>query len=363
MAKKLGKIILKYYVYGGITAEEYNANKDTIMQKNIGTLTMASAVTALMFAGLLLSSFFSNTIGKSQSYYAIMLVLSAFVFVMSLTVVKIKPQVVTALWYLLFLAFGLYGIFLNTLIRPELSATTICVFIVAGPLLILDRPARVLSFMLGIAALFIIFAVNNKTESMAFADSVNLICCLIMGIMIYVTLNHIRLKEIVQARHLRYERDTDRLTDLLNKSAAEETIQKQLKSLPGKGALLVMDIDEFKTINDTYGHAYGDMILNRTAGCITSVFGEKGTCSRFGGDEFVIYLPEITEPDLAVLLDRLKENIKNEIVLPSQHMHVTMSAGAAFATRHGNDYSDLFRSADTALYAAKKAGKDRYMIY
>lgn len=363
MAKKLGKSILKYFVYGGITEEEYNANKDAIMQRNMETLPAASAVTSLMFAGLLLSSLFSNSIGKSQSYYVIMLILSVFVLIMSLTVVKMKPPIVIFMWYLLFLAFGLYGIFLNTLIRPELSATTICVFVVAGPLLIIDRPVRIIGFMMGLSALFVVCAVNAKTQYLAFADSVNLICCLLMGITIYITLNRVRLREIVQASQLRYERDTDRLTGLLNKAAAEEIIRRQLKSLPGKGALIVMDIDDFKTINDTYGHAYGDVILNITAGCIISVFGEIGTCSRFGGDEFVIYLPEISEPDLSAMLDSLKENLKSGIVLPSQDMHVNVSVGAAFSMRHGNNYRDLFQSADTALYAAKKAGKNRYMIY
>lgn len=363
MPKKMKEIIIRFLIYGGISKEDYDENKEAVIRRNMQTLPPTSAVTTLMFAGLLLSSFFSNSIGKSQSYYVIMLILSVFVLIMSLTVVKMKPSIVIFMWYLLFLAFGLYGIFLNTLIRPELSATTICVFVVAGPLLIIDRPVRIIGFMMGLSALFVVCAVNTKTQYLAFADSVNLICCLLMGITIYITLNRVRLREIVQASQLRYERDTDRLTGLLNKAAAEEIIRRQLKSLPGKGVLLVMDIDDFKTINDTYGHAYGDIILNRTAECIISVFGEIGICSRFGGDEFVIYLPEIFEPDLSVLLDSLKEKLMSGIVMPSQDMHVNVSVGAAFSMRHGNDYKDLFQSADTALYAAKKAGKNRYMIY
>lgn len=363
MPKKLKEIIIRFLIYGGISKEDYAENKDAVIKRNMETLPPASAVTTLMFAGLLLSSFFSEAINNAQSYYVIMFLLALFVLIMSLTAVKYKPELAILMWYLLFLAFGLYGVLLNTFVRPELSATTICVFVVAGPLLIIDRPARVLSFMLALAAAFIACAVNTKTPYLAFADSVNLACCLLMGMTIYVCMNHVRLREIVQARHLCHERDTDRLTGLLNKAAAEETIRHQLKSMPGKGALLVMDIDDFKTINDTYGHAYGDVILNRTAGCITSVFGEIGTCSRFGGDEFVIYLPETSEPVLAVMLDNLKISLKRDIVLPSQDMHVTMSAGAAFSMRHGNNYRDLFQSADTALYAAKKAGKNRYMIY
>lgn len=63
------------------------------------------------------------------------------------------------------------------------------------------------------------------------------------------------------------------------------------------------------------------------------------------------------------MLDNLADTLKRDITLPRQDKYVSVSVGAAFASRHGNDYGDLFRSADTALYAAKKAGKDRYMIY
>lgn len=363
MPKKVKEIVIKYLIYGGISKEDYDENREAILKRNQETLPPASAVTTLMFAGLLLSGIFSEVINNAHTYYLIMFLLALFVLIMSLTAVKHKPELSIMMWYLLFLAFGLYGVLLNTLVRPELSATTICVFVVAGPLLIIDRPVRVLSFMLALAAAFIACAVNTKTPYMAFADSVNLACCLLMGMTVYFCMNHVRLREIVQARHLCHERDTDRLTGLLNKAAAEEAIRRRLREMPEKGVIIVMDIDDFKYFNDTYGHAFGDVILNITAGCITSVFDETATCSRFGGDEFVIYVPETSEHDLAIMLDNLADTLKRDITLPRQDKYVSVSVGAAFASRHGNDYGDLFRSADTALYAAKKAGKDRYMIY
>ena len=363
MFKKLGKMIPRYFLYGGISREEYNENKEAIIQRNMETLPVTAAVTSLMFTGLFISSFFSDSIGISRSYYATMMIVSLFVLAISLTWVRANQKYVLVLWYILFFAFGMYAIFLNTLVRPELSATTICVFVVAGPLLVIDRPVRVVGFMSVLSGVFIVSAVNHKTAYLAFADSVNLLCCLLMGITIYVCLNHVRLREIVQAQHLRVERDTDRLTGLLNKTAAEESIRRKLRTSAGDEALIIMDVDDFKICNDTYGHAYGDAVLRMAARCINTVFREKSTCSRFGGDEFVIFTEDMTEPEISHKLENLSEVLREKIALPLNDKSVTISAGVAFTTRHGKEYEDLFRSADTALYAAKKAGKNRYMIY
>lgn len=222
MPKKVKEIVIKYLIYGGISKEDYDENREAILKRNQETLPPASAVTTLMFAGLLLSSIFSEVINNAHTYYLIMFLLALFVLIMSLVAVKHKPELSIMMWYLLFLAFGLYGVLLNTLVRPELSATTICVFVVAGPLLIIDRPVRVLSFMLALAAAFIACAVNTKTPYMAFADSVNLACCLLMGMTVYFCMNHVRLREIVQARHLSHERDTDMLSEMLYSTSLQD---------------------------------------------------------------------------------------------------------------------------------------------
>ena len=104
-------------------------------------------------------------------------------------------------------------------------------------------------------------------------------------------------------------------------------------------------------------------MLRMAARCINTVFREKSTCSRFGGDEFVIFTEDMTEPEISHKLENLSEVLREKIALPLNDKSVTISAGVAFTTRHGKEYEDLFRSADTALYAAKKAGKNRYMIY
>lgn len=348
--------------YGGLTKEEYQSSIRDITRKNQETLVLGSAMVALLFLGLFCGSLVSANMADARLMYGLMLVVSAVIFALSKTVTPRRPGLVLPLWYLLFLAFSAYGVMLNTFLRPTLSATTICAFLLAGPLLIIDRPLRMIAYTLTVAVVFIFCALSAKTPYLAFADSVNVICCVFLGAAIYTRLNRVKLREMCHARQVQRERDTDRLTMLCNKSAFMDRIQAAL-SRKTTGALLVMDVDNFKQINDSYGHDFGDVILQRTARCIQETFQPAGLCARFGGDEYVVFLPGIDKDALTEALDRLMARIKADVVLPDAGKTLGISVGVAFFPRDGQDYGALFRSADNALYAAKKLGKNRYLIY
>ena len=355
-------------LYGGLSREEYEECRGQILQKNAGTLISGSAVTTVMFAGLLAGCAFSEAMRRSIGYYLVMAIVCGTVLLLSLTAVKKKQQLSLPLWYVLFVAFGWYGICMNTFVRPELSSTTLCVFIVAGPLLILDRPCRVMGFSAALSVAYIICARLTKSPYLAFADSVNVACCLLISMVIYASLTGVRMREILQAKRLKEAGDTDRLTGLLNKTAAEEQIRASLETVSdpetytGMDVLLVADLDGFKQINDTYGHAFGDVVLRWTADCIRKAFRENDILSRFGGDEFVLYLPNMEKQDLKERLETLMRMIEEEIPLPAPQQHMTISVGAACFPQDSTEYSSLFHCADKALYSAKKAGKNQYCI-
>ena len=232
---------------------------------------ISSVLVTILFLALFCGSLVSKNMADAKSFYGMMLVVNAAIFVLTKTVTRQRPRMVLPMWYLLFIAFSTYGVLLNTFLRPTLSATTICVFLVAGPLLIIDRPIRVISYTLSLAIVFIFCAVSAKSPYLAFADSVNVLCCVFLGAAIYTQLNRVKLREMCQAQHLQRERDIDRLTMLLNKSAFIEKVQGKLHSNTTE-ALLVMDVDDFKNINDSYVHDFGDVILQRTARCIQDSF-------------------------------------------------------------------------------------------
>ena len=166
----------------------------------------------------------------------------------------------------------------------------------------------------------------------------------------------------MQARLLEQQRDTDKLTGLLNKAAIEARIRSLLEMTYPQGTLVIIDIDNFKHVNDTYGHVFGDIVLRRTADCIRAVFPEKALCGRFGGDEFLLFMPG-PDDDVAEKMDQMVDLLKREVEYPDPQDSFGMSAGTAAAPRNGQNYLTLFQKADEALYAAKRAGKNRWVTY
>ena len=353
-------VIGDLFLRGGISKKEYKEISTAMDKKNRETLFLASIICAVMFTGLLIACLYSPTIKDAAAYYGIMVVACVCLAVLSATTVRKHPRLALWLWYALYVFFGSYAVLLNTVIRPNISATTLCAFLVAGPLLIIDRPIRVAVYMSGLSVVFIALAYNCKTSYLAFADSVNVVCCIFIGIAIYTRIVRIKLRDIIQTRLLEKERDTDKLTNLLNKAAIERSIREKLLKPGARGTLVILDIDNFKQINDTFGHAFGDVVLRLVAECIREE--SSALCGRFGGDEFLLFLPE-TGDALAEKMERLLKRLKEYIQFPVADSCFCASVGTASVPNDEKDYNGLFQMADEALYAAKRAGKNRWIAY
>ena len=128
-------------------------------------------------------------------------------------------------------------------------------------------------------------------------------------------------------------------------------------------AVVYLDLDGFKQINDTLGHNIGDALLKIVARRLESVVREEDTVARVGGDEFVIALWQITNSsDVATVAAKLVEIVSRPYVIENQTINVTASAGISIYPAHGEHVESLMKSADAALYEAKNAGKNAYRI-
>ncbi|MEK5037945.1 GGDEF domain-containing protein [Sporosarcina sp. FSL K6-3457] len=156
----------------------------------------------------------------------------------------------------------------------------------------------------------------------------------------------------------------DSLTGLKNRAAFDEEIKKILAKKQGNVALMMIDIDNFKTVNDSLGHGEGDRILQLVATMIQEVAGPNHVVARVGGDEFVIILSKIKERELKQLAAKMVNQLKE--VLLAQHqlenMDVSISIGIAYATMH-DEADTLYNKADHALYKSKENGKNQYNFY
>ena len=156
----------------------------------------------------------------------------------------------------------------------------------------------------------------------------------------------------------------DFFTGLLNKRSCKEYVSDAIASNKDKHYMAMIDIDDFKNINDTYGHLYGDKVILKVASIINSALNGRGIVGRFGGDEFFIFTNWITtEGQLRSILTHIKQKVRDELNQGENGSVVTLSIGVCKYPDDGSDYDSLLNKADKCLYIAKNKGKNRYIIY
>jgi diguanylate cyclase (GGDEF)-like protein len=157
----------------------------------------------------------------------------------------------------------------------------------------------------------------------------------------------------------------DHLTGLHNRQAMEDEVTHLLKEGPCQWAMMLLDLDHFKNINDTYGHEVGDQILQQLALRLQAVTRESDLLSRLGGDEFLVLLsiPQPAAANSLLASERLHEAIAPPFVVGEQQLRLGISVGIAIPPQHGNTLSELLRHADLALYQAKSRGRSRSAVF
>ncbi|MBM4219152.1 MAG: EAL domain-containing protein [Gammaproteobacteria bacterium] len=158
----------------------------------------------------------------------------------------------------------------------------------------------------------------------------------------------------------------DPLTLLANRSLFRDRVEHAVAVSKRNGravTVVFVDLDNFKNINDSLGHATGDRVLNKSAQRLVKATRGGDTVARLGGDEFAVLLENLTSRDQVIeVAGRIVESLRESLDLPGADMRVSASVGIAFATPD-DGVEDLMRNADVAMYAAKTAGKGRYVVY
>jgi len=170
------------------------------------------------------------------------------------------------------------------------------------------------------------------------------------------------------AQQLIYLAERDALTGLFNRHRLHEEMEKLLAESARagtQGALLFFDLDEFKYINDTFGHQAGDATLTRIATELSAQVRRNEVLARLGGDEFALLIPQITDmKEVEILAERVVRAIAQlPFVFSDKPLRVTVSLGVALYPQHGATIEDLIAHADTAMYQAKACGKNTWQVY
>ena len=210
-------------------------------------------------------------------------------------------------------------------------------------------------------------------------NKTNMFLFWVTSMLLFIFLHTIHTKRKASKNEIEFLAYFDPLTNLPNRSSFKESLNLAITEAAENdtmGAVLFMDIDEFKRINDTLGHDSGDELLKQISKAMaqhmrqgdtfdpTNRFKTRDIVSRLGGDEFTVLLTDIKDVNsVAIVANRILQHISQAFYLNGHEVHITSSIGIAFFPQDGNDVDKLLKNADTAMYHAKDTGKNNYQFY
>ena len=168
-------------------------------------------------------------------------------------------------------------------------------------------------------------------------------------------------------KHIEFLAHHDSLTQLPNRTLLEDRIRQAIatsRHQENRTAILMLDLDRFKLINDTLGHDVGDLLLESVAHRLSAAVGETETVARLGGDEFIVLMPDVDSIDQALAMaQKILAAVAQVHLIGSEELHVTPSIGISLFPDDGDDAAALLRGADTAMYHAKSVGRNNFQFF
>ncbi len=173
-------------------------------------------------------------------------------------------------------------------------------------------------------------------------------------------------KRLREQEFLREMATRDSFTKLLNRGTMEERIKAALENqkLQQEHAYIALDVDNFKQINDSYGHGMGDMLILTLAKALNEAFGEESDIGRMGGDEFAVFVKNVaSRGEVCERARSVMDNLRAQMAAMNLLQEATVSIGIAFAPEAGVCFRELYERADQALYQVKKKNKNGIAVY
>ena len=187
----------------------------------------------------------------------------------------------------------------------------------------------------------------------------------VYGCLVMVTDIIGRIRDNQQKKELENKADTDLLTGLNNKLATERKIKEYMARNPDSQSMMfLLDVDNFKSVNDTMGHAFGDEVLSSLGEGISVIFRASDIIGRVGGDEFMIFLKSVpTTEAIRKEAKKVEDFFRSFQVGEKEKYDVRASIGVAVFPHEGTDFETLYKAADQGLYKAKRRGKNQLAFY
>ena len=356
--------IKNWLLYGGLRKDEFDLIRGELRKNNFWIMQGVGAMFMLLYFTLAVVGVFMPAF-HGAVWANVGSILVCFVFIMSnFTLDKIHPSNTLITIYLFLAYVFIYAAYFSIFQGYENCGVIICAVFLAVPIVITDRPCRIIGFELTALVLYCLCAalcVGDATRTVTLiGDSVS---CTVFGFLIASRYTRIKMLDVLSNINLESEATRDGLTGLLNKTTFERDVSNALGE-GAPGVFIIADLDDFKRVNDMYGHDVGDDALEGMADCIRQCFRSSDALGRFGGDEFIIFMRGAVDLEVAKAhVERLLALISVHVKLSDETDIVHGSAGIApVGVNAGLTYDEVFKRADLALYEAKGAGKNQYRV-
>ncbi len=361
---KVLRMIRNYVCYCGIEKDEYNAVKKDAYISNYNVWRILHFMMLAVFALLSVSSLKVDIMTANRVFYLISFAYSAVAAVLFGFVLKKDSLAAQLLIYLSISVLFLFGVSISQN-KPDFPATTFIVLLLITPMFVIDKPYFMAIELTAAAVIYLSWMRGIKDPVVWRMDAGNVIIFTVVGIFLHIIANSIRIKEFVLTREINIQKDIDELTGLKNKSCVTREINEYLADArKDKGIMLLLDLDRFKAINDTYGHDTGDAVITQFGGFLLNAFRDGEIVGRFGGDEFIVFIKDTCErADAEDAARKIVDGAAALDILADKGQSISASIGIAMYSGKEKNYSEIFKKADMAMYSAKADTAVRYSFY
>lgn len=349
---------LRPFLTGGMTQEMAERHSEEMRAENRRTLHYLNGLCCCCAVVMLLASWLLPSWHRGFALHLVFF--SAALW----CTVKNKHKHLSAGLYTSMAVLYAFAIFNHILVTPEEYAVYICVALAILPTLVVDVYWHTALVSVAAWGLFLVGTICYGAVGVAAHNIINATLALTLGLTMGFRNIRAHAESIALQETVLTQRDIDQLTRTVTRRTGEERARLILQRGDDVCTMFILDVDNFKKVNDTYGHGYGDQILRMVADTLRSSFRAVDLVFRLGGDEFMVLV--VGNADESWIKDKSEQVLHKmaQAVPPGGKMaRVSVSIGAVQCPKYGTEFAELYRKADHALYKAKRAGKNCYHIF
>lgn len=346
------------------TDQEYNTLITEIRNTNYLMMTLASTFAMISFFILFIFSLFTPQKGFSpMTYLLISYSLACFIFlIINLLILQNRKQYLNFFIYLFMIFLFSYAYFIDIFKNKNQASVIFCAIIFIVPIIFIDKSKKINLFIFLVTVFFIFSSFFNKSTELFVKDLMNGIVFLVLETFFGRYFIYLRMRDFLILNTVN-SNDYDELMYILNRTALEREITKHILISKNAGIIILIDFKNFKQLNDFYGMDFGDSVLKQIAEEVKIVFRNNDIIGRYAGDKICVFMPNLTNLDVAkVRAKMLLANLEEKVKIPQNAFELTANIGITSCKEYDETTKSLLKKAESALATAKTKGFNQIVV-